>query len=180
MLGKWRRCDIANKAEAMPVNCTHETLCSAVIINRLPRGLNRGGDGTVRNEAAVPNTVYQFIFRDDAVTIFNEQNEDIKHFWFDWMAPACALQLSCREVNFKVIETVNHAKATVLWMNRKSANTLSQRKTGPELPIRQTSPQKTHVVHKRAGPCVGIALPSTNKDIEGDNHDNSTRNHARL
>ena len=104
-----RRCgaDIlhfAHEAKAALEHRANETLIGATVAQRAPCGTDARAERRLRNDAALPDHVEQFVLADDPVAVPDQVDEQIEHLGLDVHNCPGAPQLMLRHINLEIAE----------------------------------------------------------------------------
>ena len=94
-----------DKPETALIQRSDEFLFGSAIAYGPPGGTDAGAQGRLRNGAALPDGVDQFVLGDDPVVIANEVNEQVENLRLDGHELACSPQLAPRDIDFNVGKT---------------------------------------------------------------------------
>ena len=87
-----------------------ETLALAVVPERLARGLHAARDRRVRDDPAVPDLLDDFVARDEALPVLDEQREQGEHLRLERLHRPAQAQFDLGEVELELGEPVNHGR----------------------------------------------------------------------
>ena len=116
--GRWQGTlgDVADEAKPAFVQGANQVLIAATVAKRTPCGADAGVERRLRDDAAVPDRVEQFVLTDDPVTVSNEVDEQIEYLRLGMNDRARAPQLAPRDVDLEIGETEVQAVARS-WSN---------------------------------------------------------------
>ena len=100
--------DIADKAEATPVQCPDEKLIGAVVAKHAPGAIDAAGERGFGDGPAIPDGVDQFILADNPIMVADQMNDEIEDLRLDMDGHALAAQLVLAEVELEIGKTVFH------------------------------------------------------------------------
>ena len=115
--------DVPDEAKPALVQCADEALVVAAVSQRAPRRADAGAQRRVRNGAALPDRVDQFVLADDAIPIADEMNEQIENLRLDMNDRAGAAQLVARDINLEIGEAEVQSSPVAETASRRQAVT---------------------------------------------------------
>src|SRR5262249_15288100 len=112
--------NVADKAKSAFVQRADEALVVAAVAERPPCCADAGAQRRLRDDAALPNHVDQFVLADDPIAVANQVNEQIEHLRLDVNGRAGASQLLPRDVDVEIGEAEIQSSPLIIALPRQS------------------------------------------------------------
>jgi len=90
------------------VQCLYEDLIVSVVAKHAAGTIDPAAERGFRDNAAVPDRLYQVIFADDSITITHQVNDQIEHLRLDMHRFTSFAEFVLARINFELSKTIFH------------------------------------------------------------------------
>ena len=102
---------LADKAHALAVHGTNDTLRSAAVVDRLARRIKARRQCRVRNDPPAPNALDQIVLADDPPAVAHQIDEKVEHLRFERYRLGPAAQFASLDIEHVIAKPENHPRS---------------------------------------------------------------------